>query len=147
LVVLLTDGEDLEKTGVTAAKSLATNGIVVFTIGVGTPAGKEIEFVNDAGKKEWVRDASGNVVHSRLDEQTLRDIAEVTGGQYYPLGQAGNGLMDVRFTIRALDSAGNARSSAANGVDHFHGPIALGLALLVAESLISTRRKSPQEIP
>ena len=71
------------------------------------------------GKKEWVRDASGNVVHSRLDEQTLRDIAEATGGQYYPLGQAGNGLMDVRFTVRALDSAGNARSSAANGRGSF----------------------------
>src|SRR5580700_3923312 len=43
LVVLVTDGEDLEKSGVAVAKNLATNGVVVFTIGVGTPAGKEIE--------------------------------------------------------------------------------------------------------
>src|SRR3974390_920182 len=41
MVVLVTDGEDLEKSGVAAAKKLATNGVVVFTIGVGTPAGKE----------------------------------------------------------------------------------------------------------
>ncbi|HUA37779.1 MAG TPA: VWA domain-containing protein [Candidatus Sulfopaludibacter sp.] len=146
LVVLLTDGEDLDKTGVAVAKSLATNGVVVFTIGVGTTAGKEIQFVNDAGQKEWVRDARGNVVRSRLDEQTLREIAEGTGGQYYPLGPAENGLMNVRFAVQALDSASSARRSTATGVDHFHGPIALALALIVAESLISTRRRLTSEL-
>jgi Ca-activated chloride channel homolog len=146
LVVLLTDGEDLSKTGVAAAKSLATNGVVVFTIGVGTSAGKEIEFVNDAGQKEWVRDPRGNIVRSRLDERTLQEIAEATGGQYYPLGPAANGLMGVRFAVHALDSAGSAHHSAENGVDHFHAPIAIALGLIVAESLISTRRKSPPEI-
>jgi len=146
LVVLLTDGEDLDQTGVATARSLATNGLVVFTIGVGTPAGEEIQYVNDAGQKEWVRDAKGNLVHSRLDERTLREIAEATGGQYYPLGQAGSGLMNVRFAVRMLDSAGSVRRSTENGVDHFHAPIAVALALIVAESLISTRRKMAPEI-
>jgi Ca-activated chloride channel family protein len=146
LVVLLTDGEDLEKSGVSAAKSLATNGVVVFTIGVGTPGGKEIQYVNAAGQKEWVRDAGGNVVRSRLDEQTLREIAEATGGQYYPLGPAGDGLMKVRFAVQTLETTSGARGSAENGVDHFHPPIALALALIVAESLISTRRKQTSEM-
>lgn len=146
LVVLLTDGEDLEKTGVAVAKSLATNGVVVFTIGVGTPAGKEIQFVNTTGQKEWVRDTSGSLVHSRLDEQTLREIAEATGGQYYPLGPAGEGLMKVRFAVHTLDTTGGLRGSVENGVDHFHLPIALALALIVAESLISTRRKQTSQI-
>ncbi len=141
LIVLLTDGEDLDKTGAAAARSLATNGVVVFTIGVGTPAGKEIQFVNDAGQKEWVRDARGNPVRSRLDERTLHEIAEATGGQYYPLGAAGNGLMNVRFAVHALDTAGSTRRSEATGVDRFHTPIALALVLIVAESLISTRRR------
>ena len=147
LVVLLTDGEDLESTGVAAAKSLATNGVVVFTIGVGTPAGKEIQYVNDAGQKEWVRDARGNLVRSRLDERTLREIARVTGGEYYPLGPAGNGLMNVRSGVHALDSNGGARPSEANGVDHYVVPIAFALVLIVAESLASTRRKPAPEIP
>ncbi|MGH8023192.1 MAG: vWA domain-containing protein [Limisphaerales bacterium] len=145
LVVLLTDGEDLAKSGVAVAKSLATNRVVVFTIGVGTPAGKEIQYVNNAGQKEWVRDARGNVVRSRLDERTLREIAEETGGGFYPLGEAGNGLMKVRFAVHALDTLGSERRPAANGVDHFHIPVALALALIVTESLISTRRKLPAE--
>jgi|SRR5665213_19003 len=142
LVVLVTDGEDLEKSGVAAAKNLATNGVVVFTIGVGTPAGKDIQYRNPAGQMELVRDANGQIVQSRLDEQTLREIAQATGGSYYPLGALGEGLTKVRSAIHTLDSAGGSHPSAKNGVDRFHWFIAALLALLVAESLTGTRRKN-----
>jgi Ca-activated chloride channel family protein len=147
MVVLVTDGEDLEKSGVAAAKRLATNGVVVYTIGVGTPAGKEIQTRNAAGQPELLRDAKGQIVRSRLDETTLREIAEVTGGSYYPLGALGDGLLKVRPVIQALDAASGLRRSAQNGVDHFHLFIAAMLGLLVAESLISTRRKDLPATP
>ena len=69
------DGDQQVSSGLYAARHLATNGVVVFTIGVGTPAGKEIQYVNAAGQRELVRDAKGNIVRSRLDETTLREIA------------------------------------------------------------------------
>ena len=142
MVVLVTDGEDLEKSGVAAAKRLATNGVVVFTIGVGTPAGKEIQTRNAAGQPELVHDAQGEIVRSQLDETTLREIAQATGGSYYPLGTLGDGLMKVRSAIHALDTASGLRQSAKNGVDRFHWFVAMMLALLVGESLIGTRRKT-----
>ena len=43
LLVLITDGEDLEKGGVREAERLAKEGVVIFTIGVGTPAGSEVD--------------------------------------------------------------------------------------------------------
>jgi Ca-activated chloride channel family protein len=141
-VVLVTDGEDLEKSGITAAKHLATNGVVVFTIGVGTPTGKEIQTRNAAGQPELLRDAKGELVRSQLDETTLREIAEATGGSYYPLGALGDGLTKVRSAIHALDRADGLRQSAKNGVDRYHWLIAAMLALLVAESLLGTRRKA-----
>lgn len=141
LVVLVTDGEDLEKSGVMAAKNLATNGVVVFTIGVGTPAGKEIQTVNAAGQPELLRDSKGEIVHSRLDEDTLREIAQATGGNYFPLGPMGDGLMKVRSAIHALDVANGLRQARRSGVDHYYWPLAVALTILVAESLISTRRK------
>jgi Ca-activated chloride channel family protein len=143
LVVLVTDGEDLEKSGIAAAKNLATNGVVVFTIGVGTAAGSEIQTVNAAGQQEFLRDASGEVVRSRLDEATLRQIAEVTGGSYYPLGPLGEGLMKIGPAIRALDNANGSGHAVKNGVDRFYWFVAVILALLVAESLIGTRRNNP----
>lgn len=141
MVVLMTDGEDLEKTGVTAAKNLATNGVVVFAIGVGTPAGKEIQTINAAGQLEVVRDAKGEIVRSQLDETTLRDIAQATGGSYYPLGALGDGLTKVRSAIHALDRASGLQHSMKNGVDRFHWAVGAMLVLLTTESLISTRRK------
>jgi Ca-activated chloride channel homolog len=141
LVVLVTDGEDLEKSGVTAAKSLATNGVVVFTLGVGTSAGKEIQYRNQAGQMELVRDAKGVVVRSRLDEPTLREIAQAGGGSYYPLGALGEGLTKVRSAIHLLNSAGGSRQSFQNGVDRFYLPLAVALAFIIIESLTGTRRK------
>ena len=72
LLVLLTDGEDLEQGGVRKAETLAKEGVVVFTVGVGTAAGGEIQMLDAQGKTELVRDSRGEAVHSRLDETTLR---------------------------------------------------------------------------
>jgi len=63
--VLLTDGEDLEQGGVRTAEALAKEGVVVFTVGVGTPAGAEVQFVNDKGRLELARDSRADVVRSR----------------------------------------------------------------------------------
>jgi Ca-activated chloride channel family protein len=141
MVVLVTDGEDLEKSGVVAARRLATNGVVVFTIGVGTPTGKEIVTLNAAGQMEALRDAKGELVRSQLDEKTLREIAEVTGGSYFPLGRLGDGLMQVRSAMHTLDTASGAQAATKRGVDRFYFPLTLALALMVVEPLISTRRK------
>jgi Ca-activated chloride channel family protein len=141
LIVLVTDGEDLEKSGVGIARNLATNGVVVFTIGVGTPAGKEIQIVNQAGQTEFLRDTKNEIVRSKLDETTLREIAEATGGNYYPLGLVGDGLMKVRPAVQALDATAATRQSVQNGVERFYLPLAIMLVLIVGESLIGTRRK------
>jgi len=140
MVVLVTDGEDLEKSGIAAAKRLATNGVVVFTIGVGTPAGKEIVTLNAAGQMEALRDAKGEIVRSQLDETTLREIAQVTGGNYFPLGRQGDGLMQVQSAIHTLDTSSGAQAATKRGVDRFYFPLGIALALMVIEPLISTRR-------
>jgi len=140
LMVLLTDGEDLESAGVKTAEVLGKKGVVIFTLGVGTPAGSEIQMMTEQGRMELVRDSKGEVVHSRLDEPTLRQIAEVTHGAYYRLGPVGEGLARVRLALENLKGASSASPSRKLGVDRFHLPVALALGLLVLESLIGTRR-------
>jgi Ca-activated chloride channel family protein len=147
MVVLVTDGEDLEKSGVAVARNLATNGVVVFTIGVGTPGGKEIQVVTPGGQTELLRDAQGEVVRSRLDETTLGDIAQVTGGSYYPLGPTGEGFLKLRSAMHAVEAAAEMRRSRQSGVDHFYWPLALALALMAGEALIGTRRKPAPATP
>jgi len=140
VLVLLTDGEDLEQGGVRTAAALAKQGVVVFTVGVGTQAGGEIQWVNEQGKPELVRDSRGEVVRSRLDEPTLRAIAQATRGAYYPLGPLGEGLAKVRLALETLNTGSGSAPARKFGVDRFHWPVAAVLILLVAESLIGTRR-------
>jgi Ca-activated chloride channel family protein len=139
IVILLTDGEDLEKGGVRTAEALGKDGVVVFPIGVGTPAGAEIQFFNEKGQMETLME-NGEAVRSRLDEPTLRAIAQATRGAYYPLGPVGEGLAKVRFDLEHLSTSSGEAPARKFGVDRFHFPVAGVLLLLVLESLIGTRR-------
>jgi Ca-activated chloride channel homolog len=141
IIVLVTDGEDLEQGGVKIATTLAEKNVVVFTVGVGTEAGAEIRVRNDQGQMELVRDARGEVVRSRLDETTLREIAAATRGNYEPLGALGEGLAKVRLAVAAKGFTSGAAPTQRYGVDRFHVFVALVLVLLVAESLLGTRRR------
>jgi Ca-activated chloride channel homolog len=141
VMVLLTDGEDLEKGGERTAQALAKQGVVVFAVGVGTPAGAEIQMLNEQGKPEYVRDTKGQVVRSRLDEPTLRRIAQATHGAYYSLGPLGEGFSKVQLALDTLSATGGSSPARKLGVDRFQLPVALVLALLIGESLIGTRRR------
>ena len=139
ILVAVTDGEDLEKGGVKVAEKLAKEGVVAFTVGVGTPAGAEIELVNEQGKTELLRDANGEVVRSRLDEPTLRAIAQATHGAYYPLGPLGEGLAKVRIAAESLNQTAGAEPGRKLGVDRFQVPLAGALVLLVTASFLLLR--------
>jgi Ca-activated chloride channel family protein len=142
LVVLLTDGEDLAKSGLRIAETLVQQNVVVFTIGVGTPAGAEIQVINEQGRADLLRDNKGQIVRSRLDETTLRAIAQKTRGSYYPLGPLGEGLAKVRLALETLEPPPGSSPTRKFGVERFYVPLAAVLVLLVVESLTGTRRRA-----
>jgi Ca-activated chloride channel family protein len=141
IMVLVTDGEDLEASGVKTAQALADKGVVIYTIGVGTAAGSPIRIMNERGLPDVVRDADGNEVISRLDEATLTAIAQATHGIYAPLGAVGEGLNAVRRRIESSAESEHVGQARKLGVERFYVPIAGVILLLVVESLIGTRRK------
>lgn len=140
LLIILTDGEDLEAGGVETAKKLKRKGLVVHAVGVGTPSGGPIRTIGASGSVEMLKDARGEEVLSRLDETTLGEIAAATGGRFVRLGQAGEGMEALRLAIQAgTDERGAGR----RGVPREEWFLGLALLLLVAESLLSTRRRQP----
>ncbi len=140
LLIILTDGEDLEAGGIETAKKLKRKGLVVHAVGVGTPSGGPIRAIGATGSVETLRDAGGEEVLSRLDEKTLGEIAAATGGRFVRLGQAGEGMEALRLAIQAgTDERGAGR----RGVPREEWFLGLALLLLVAESLLSTRRRPP----
>lgn len=139
LMILLSDGEDLKDTGLHTAERLAEKNIRLHTVGVGSAAGSDIPIQNEQGQPDFVRDEVGRVVRTRLDEETLRSVAAITGGTYQPLGALGEGLVEIQLQLET-SRVGDSQPSAGAGVDRFHVPLALVIVLLVTESLVGTRR-------
>lgn len=142
IMILISDGEDLEKSGLAQARALAEKGVTLFTLGVGTPAGQVIHIPNERGERVPLRDARGEVVESRLDEGRMRGIAEATHGRYQPLGALGEGISKIRMMLESSEGEHRLARTRTLGVDRFHIPLAIGLVLLVVESLLGTRRRS-----
>jgi Ca-activated chloride channel family protein len=92
-IILFTDGEDHEGDALKAAAEAARLGVRIFAIGVGTPQGRPVVQIDAEGKVTGtVKGPDGTTpLFSALNVPLLRDLAEKTGGGYFPLGPDGFG--------------------------------------------------------
>ena len=97
-IIVITDGENHEDDAVEAAKQVASTGIRIFTVGVGSLQGQPIP--KDG---ELMKDKDGNIVVTRLDEETLKRIASVGNGAYVHAGNEEFGLNPILDEIRKLE--------------------------------------------
>jgi Ca-activated chloride channel family protein len=140
-LVLMTDGEDHEGGIDEAAKMAAEAGIKVYTVGIGTPGGELIQIEED-GQVVYLKDRNGQVVKSRLDEETLRNVATTTGGAYLYAEGADLGLDKLyddyisKMEKRELSTAMEKRFE-----ERYQWPLVLALILLALEPLIGARRR------
>lgn len=142
IIVLITDGEDLEESGVERAREAAANGVTIYSVGVGTPEGELIPIRNRFGRVDYLRDSDGKAVQTKLDEATLSEIAEVTDGFYVPLGPTGYGLEQVyEAGLESIPEQELAAQLERSGIERFQWPLGLAIILLAWEPLIGTRRR------
>ena len=143
ILVMITDGEDLEAEGVLEARKAAEAGIVIYTVGVGSTEGELIPVRNPDGTRDWLRDLQGELVQTRLDETVLRQIAVATDGAYVPLGPSGQGLNYVyeHGLSQVPDEEREAHLSKVP-VERYQWPLAIAVGCLLLEMLLGTRRLS-----
>ena len=140
-VILITDGENTgDGEPLKAAEALKEKKIKLFCIGVGGSDGVPIPDPAGGFKK----DRSGQIVLSRLDENTLKKMAVVTGGTYVR-SVAGDMDLDAIYTdeIRRTMEAETVSSGRKQvWEDRFQWPLALALLCLVAELMLPVSRKT-----
>ncbi len=143
ILVLITDGEDLEAKGVEAARAAAKDGLKIFAVGVGGTNGELIPLPSANGGTDFLKDENGQLVKSHLDDKTLKEIAQATGGLYEALGQRGEGLDHLyQQALAPLPKQELMSRRQKIYLERFQWPLLIGLACLLLELLIGTRKRS-----
>lgn len=142
VLILITDGEDLEGSVVDVAKTAAENGMTIHTVGVGSPEGTTIPVRLPNGRVDQLRDAQGNVVRTSLDESTLMKIAEATGGIHVSLGRGAEGLNTIyQERLRLVPKSELEQRMERIPLERFEWPLGLAVILLLIEFFTNDRRK------
>jgi Ca-activated chloride channel family protein len=140
VLVILTDGEDLQGDAMAAARQAARAGVVIYTVGVGTSAGALVP-VDHEGRPGVLRDAGGSPVRSRLDEPTLRSLAAATGGAYAALGADGRGLETLyRQHLATLPRSAAKEQMRKVWTERFPIPLGVAVGALLLELAVGERR-------
>jgi Ca-activated chloride channel homolog len=147
LLIMITDGENLQGNALAAAEEAAEKGMRIFTVGVGTREG-EIVPISSGGTQGFMKDASGNFVVSRLDEATLTGIADKSNGFYTPLGNKGQGLQTIyqkKLSLIPKEELTDRRHKVP--LERFEWPLAAAIGLLALEFMIGSRKSRPFRLP
>ena len=140
--VLVSDGEDHQGEAVSLAEQARDLGIIIHTLGVGTPAGGPIPIYDEKGnRQEFKKNIKGHVVTSMLNESTLDDIARITGGIYIRVENQVNAIAPLLKEIDQMEKRELKSHVFSQYEDRYQVFLIVGLILFLVEFLIPTRTK------
>ncbi|MBA4321426.1 MAG: hypothetical protein C0408_01280 [Odoribacter sp.] len=138
-LIIITDGENHEDDPVAMAKEASDEGIVIHTIGIGSTEGVPVSVVSN-GKKDYLKDANGNTVITKLNENILRDIAIAANGIYVKANNSNIGLDGVYKEIKKLKKQELEGKMFTEYNDQFQIFAGAALLLLLIDFMIMERR-------
>lgn len=139
VMILMSDGEELEAAAVNAAKEAAEMGIRIYTIGIGSREGVPIPVPSKNGEIAYKKDLQGNIVTTRLEDGTLQEIASATGGLYFYASPGEFQLQKVLTEIASLEKKEQASDRMENYQDRYQIFLGLAALLFLIEALVSER--------
>ena len=137
-IIVITDGENHEDDAVGAAKNAKEKGIVVHTIGMGLPQGAPIPVTE--GSSDFMKDKSGSIVVTKLDEPMLTQIAEAGGGSYIRASTAEVGLNNLFNEIEKMQKTEMETREYTEYNDQFGVFLTLAFVLILLDFLILDRK-------
>ena len=135
VIILITDGENHDDDALAVAERAAGMGVKIFTIGIGTPEGAPIQIGG-----EVIKDENGEMVVSKLNEEMLARIAEITGGAYVRSTTQSIGLDEIVKTINEMEQTELSTVRFEEFNEQYQYLLIAALVLLLAEFLLLDRR-------
>lgn len=147
VLVLITDGEDHERDALEAAREAAAQGVVIYTLGVGTGAGSPIPVREPGGVvRGYKQDREGRLVTSRLNPVRLAEIAEKAGGRYLLATAEGREIREIEDRIARMERRQVGSRLAITYEERYQIPLALALAALLLDAALGGRLYPRKEV-
>jgi Ca-activated chloride channel family protein len=140
VMLLVTDGEDLEGDPVASARAAKNDGISVFVVQIGGRTPEPVPDIDENGVNRGIRtDRSGRPLTTALTaegEKQLSEIAETTGGNVVRSAQGSTGIDEVTRRLRTMMTEELSERVETVYADVYAYPLGLALLLLLAEAIV-----------
>ena len=140
VIIIISDGENHEDDAIAAAKDANTEGVIIHTIGMGSPDGVPIPIYEGNTQTGYKKDESGNTVLTKLDEQGMRQIAEAGGGIYIRATNQQDEMDAVFKEIQVMEKKEFGAKVFTEYEDRFQYFLTVAILLLLLEFFISERK-------
>lgn len=141
-LVIISDGEDHSGRAEEEAKRAEEIGVKIYSVGMGSAGGELIPVEGGAGGKSFLKDGEGRLVQTRLKEETLKQIALLTGGAYVHPAGGRLGLVDLyNETILRMEKKEFQERQKKVYNNRFQWPLAAALLFLCLEAILGDRRR------
>jgi Ca-activated chloride channel family protein len=140
-LIIITDGENHNDEAVSRAAAARENGIITYTIGVGTTQGSYIPVNDPRGQSAYKRDRNGEPVVSRLNPEVLNEIASSGDGKYFNLSAGSDKVLDVlKDRINQMEKTELEQRTFSEYESSFQWFVAAAIIFLLVEFLLPYRR-------
>jgi Ca-activated chloride channel family protein len=142
ILVIISDGEDHEGDAAEIAEEANEQGIRIFTIGVGDQKGGPIPIKRDGIVLNYKKDKDGATVITKLNEDTLREIANEANGVYMNGADTSEVVDTIKDLLDQMDKKEFESKQIADFKDQFQWFLAFGILLLFIDILFLERKTS-----
>lgn len=136
-IILITDGEDHDPAAVQLAQQLVTEGVMINTIGIGSPAGAPIV---DPLTREYKKDENGSTVITKLNEAELQQLASVTRGVYVRLDNVDEAVNKIVNQLGTIEQTALEDSAFRDYRNYFQYLLGAAILLMVIEFFFPERK-------
>ncbi len=147
VILMISDGEDHGPSYSSALRALTNDGVLIFTVGIGTENGARIPIYERRTNDliGYHRDRQGREVVTRLEPETLREIAAAGNGNYYEINSATSGIDSFLARLEDLQRGEFAIQEYADYVNRYQLLLLVGLGFFIAGLLVPEYRKQEDE--
>jgi len=145
VIIIVSDGEDLEAGAIKAAQEAAKQNAIIYTLGIGSPEGSTIPINKSDGSTEYAKDDKGDIIFTKLDIDNLTKIAQNANGRFFPITPQQSEIYEILRNINLIEKNKFDSKEYVRYKEQYHLFLIIALILILLEVAIITKSKKPFE--